>query len=168
MLDFLSLPSLNDSADKADLTEEELAEREAEAKKERIAFHRTHVRNGPVKFGHTTNGDAKRERRRSLARQTRKAARSQRRAFIATLREHALLRGQLQAVGVIAYSTDFQPSADARFRAARWIVSNYGPEELPNLLDDGAETEYLRAAIQAAFDRFSDLSGVERSEVEYA
>lgn len=167
MFDFLSLPSLNETEDR-DLTDEERAEIEAQEKADRIKFHRTHVRNGPVKFGHTTPGDLKRDRRRGLARQTKKAARAQRRNFISRVQEHALLRGQLQAVGVIAYETDFAPSDEARFNAARWIVNNFGPDDLPNLLDDGAEQEYLRSSIQAAFDRFADLSGVERSEVEYA
>lgn len=166
MLDFLSLPSLNEAEDR-DLTEEEIAEAEAQAKKDRIKFHRTHVRNGPAKFTHVTNGQVKRQRRRDLARQTRKAAQAQRRAFRATLQEHALLRGQLQAIGVIAYETGFTPSDEARFRAARWIVTHYGADEVPDLGEEGAEQAYLRAAIQAAFDRFADLSGVERSAVEY-
>lgn len=168
MLDFLSLPSLNQDADEADLTEEELAEREAQAKKDRIAFHREHVRNGPAKFRHVTPGQAKRQRRRDLARQTRKAQRAQRRAFISKVQEHALLRGQLQAVGVIAYETDFRPSEEARFNAARWILTHYGSDDIENLGDDDSNQSYLRDALQAAFDRFSDLSGVERSEVEYA
>ena len=160
MLDFLSLPSLNEDT-KADLTEEELDALDAQAKKDRIAFHRDHVRNGPAKFRHTTAGDAKRERRRALARQTKKARKAQRRDFIATVQEHALLRGQLQAVGVIAYETDHVPTDDARFAAARWIVQHFGKPE-----DQG--DSLLRNAVQGAFDRFSDLSGVERSEVEYA
>lgn len=161
MLDFLSLPSLNqDDAEARDLTEEELDALEAEAKADRIAFHRAHVRNGPVKFGHVTPGGAKRERRRLLARQTKKAARAQRRAFIGRVQEHALLRGQLQAVGVLEYTTDYAPSDEARFTAAKWIVQHYG-----NLLDEG--DALFRNAVQAAFDRFADLSGVERSAVEY-
>lgn len=157
MLDFLSLPSLND-AEERDLTEEEIADLEAQAKADRIKFHRTHVRNGPVKFGRAPS--AKQERRRALARQTKKATRAQRREFIAKVQEHALLRGQLQAVGVIAYETDYAPSDDARFAAAKWIVQHYG-----EVTDSG--DDLLRNAVQAAFDRFSDLSGVERSDVEY-
>lgn len=160
MLDFLSLPSLNDTEER-DLTEEEIADLEAQVKADRIKFHRTHVGNGPAKFRHTTAGDEKRERRTALARQTKKAQRAQRRNFIATRDEHALLRGQLQAVGVIEYETDFVPSEDARSAAAKWIVQHYG--DVTNSGDD-----LLRRAVQAAFDRFSDLSGVERSTVEYA
>lgn len=160
MLDFLSLPSLSKS-EEPDLTEEELDALDAQAKKDRITFHRDHVRNGPAKFRHTTPGDAKRERRRALARQTKKARRAQRREFIGTVQEHALLRGQLQAVGVIGYETDYTPTDDARFAAAKWIVQHHG-----DLADQG--DDLLRNAVQRAFDRFSDLSGVERSEVEYA
>lgn len=164
---FDSLPSLVQD-DAEDLTDEEVAELEAEAKKDRIAFHRTSVRNGPVKFGHPTSGQLRRQRHRDLARQTKRGVRGQRKQFFANRREHAVLRGVLQAVGVVEYETTVVISDAVRFRSATWILNNFGAKEIPNGGKDGLEADYLRNAVQAAFNRFSDLSGIERSPIEYA
>lgn len=139
---------------------------EVEARADRIAFHRAHVRNGPVNYKEQTSGQAKRARLRELAGRTRKARRAQVRDFLAQQREHALLRGHLQAIGVVAYESGFVPTDDARFASARWVLNRFGPAELVST--EGDEAEFLRRAVQNAFDRFADLSGVERSEVEYA
>jgi hypothetical protein len=163
-VDILSkLPFLSGDANN-DETIDEVA-LEVEAKADRIKFHRAHVRNGPANFKEQTSGQVRRAKVRALAGRTRKAARAQRREHFAQRAEHALLRGHLQAIGVIAYETDFVPTQDARFVSARWVLNNYGGDLSG---DDFNEAEFLRAAVQAAFDRFSDISGVERSEVEYA
>lgn len=133
-------------------------------KQERIDLHFRQVRNGPVTWRDQTSGQIKRAKTRALAGRTRKARRAQVRDFLAQQREHATLRGHLQAIGVVAYETDFVPSAEARFTSAAWIVRNHSE---PTDLDLG-EAQFLRAAVQRAFDRFADISGVERSEVEYA
>lgn len=135
---------------------------EAKAKAERIAFHRSHVKNGPAKFRSVGPSDEKRARRRALARQTKKAERAQRKQHFAQTREHAILRGHLQRVGVIAYETDYQPSESQRLQSAAWLIHRFVPV---SEIDDVQAA--LQTAVQRAFDRFSDLSGVERSEVEY-
>jgi len=160
---FQNLKSLTGDAEPEQVSDEQAA---AEARAERIKFHRAHVRNGPVNFKGQSNGQAKRERRRELAGRTRKARRKQVRDFLAQQREHAILRGHLQAIGVVAYETDFDPSVTARFESARWVLNNFGSSDILTL--DKSEGDYLRDAVQAAFDRFADISGVERSEVEYA
>lgn len=134
------------------------------ARADRIAFHRAKVRNGPVNYKEQTSGQAKRARLRELAGRTRKARRKQVRDFHAQQREHALLRGHLQAIGVVAYESGFVPTDEARFASAAYVVRNFS--EAADLELD--ETEFLRRSVQRAFDRFADLSGVERSEVEYA
>jgi hypothetical protein len=137
---------------------------EVEARADRIAFHRAHVRNGPVNYKEQTSGQAKRARLRELAGRTRRARRKQVRDFLAQQREHAILRGHLQAIGVVAYETDYEPTDEARFQSAAYVVRKFG--KVSDL--DLDETEFLRQAVQRAFDRFADISGVERSEVEYA
>lgn len=158
MLDFLSkTPSMTPT--------DEVASDEQKAKAERIDWHRRNVRNGPVKFRQPGPSDEKRQRRLALRRQTKKAERAQRKQHFAQTREHALLRGQLQRVGVIAYETDFQPSGQDRMQAVAWLIHRF--VEISDLEEIELE-DALRLAVQRAFDRFSDLSGVKRSEVEYA
>ena len=149
------------STDEETLDEVAIALKE---KRERIEFHRHQVRNGPANWRTQSSGQVKRAKVRALAGRTRKARRAQIRDFHAQQREHATLRGHLQAIGVVAYETDFVPTAEARFQSARWIVNNHS--EAADL--ELSETEFLRRSVQRAFDRFADISGVERSEVEYA
>ena len=138
MLDFLKLPSLKGDAPDAD----------------EPTGPRGRKSQGPQKFRTVTNGQIRRARDRAIAGQYRRTARAQRRAHWAKLREHATLRGHLQAIGLIEYGSDFQPTDEQRLASAGWIIANF-------------PTEDVQGSIQAAFDRFSDLSGVERSAVEY-
>lgn len=156
MIDFLSkqLPALDGDTD--------VEVDEAQAKRERIAFHRDHVRNGPVKFPHVTSGQIRRAKARDLASRAKKARRKQVQNYFAAQREYATLRGHLQAVGVLPYALrKGKISEVSLLRSARWIVQNFGSVEL-------SESEILKDAIQKAYDRFCVLTGQETSAVEYA
>lgn len=167
MQDFLSIPSLAEPD--ADLTEEELAARAAEIKADRVAFHRTKVRTGPARFSSPTSGQARRQGHRDLARQTRKGRRAQVGAFLDQQRGLAVLRGHLQAIGVLAYATEgFEVPDTVRFASARWVLTHFGSDEIFDFGTEAAEADYLRAAVQAAYDQFTSLTGLPQSEVEYA
>lgn len=151
-----SLPFLNnDQSEEID---------EAQAKRDRIAFHRDHVRNGPTKFKTVSNGQVRRAKTRELNGRAKKARRHQVRTYFANLREHAVLRGQLQAVGVLPYHESTPDSAkvglDGAVRATRAIVQRFG-----DITD--SDDILVRNALQKAYDRFCVLSGVEASEIEY-
>ena len=156
MIDMLNLPSLGE-IESADPEVDE-----AQAKKDRIAFHRERVRNGPVSFKQVTNGQIRRARLRELQGRTLKARRAQVRDFLSRSREVANLRGHLQAIGVLEYVTDYQPSEEARFRSARALVGRFGDM---SLAEDG--DALLRDAIQKAYDRYATLTGQETSPVEF-
>lgn len=88
-------------------------EREAEAKRERIEFHRARVRNGPVQFARGTHPA---RRKRIDARSHQRKARNHRvRTFLHNQMELAVLRGHLQAVGALPY-------ADHSFRPGQGVV----------------------------------------------
>lgn len=103
---------------------------EAQAKADRIAFHRTHVRNGPANFKTQTNGQAKRARVRALARETKKARRAQVRNYLQTQRLAATVRGQLQLAGVLPYADGRTPDPVRQVKAVVWIVQRFGPDEV--------------------------------------
>lgn len=157
ILDLLSkLPFLNhDDVDEVD---------EEQAKRDRIAFHRDHVRNGPANFKTQSSGQVRRAKTRALAGRAKKARRHQVQTFFANQREHAVLRGHLQAVGVLPYHESAPASVkvnpDGAVRATRAIVHQFGD------LTDSEDT-LVRNALQRAYDRFCALSGVETSEIEY-
>ena len=158
MIDFLSsLPSLSGNDD-LEVVEVD----EAQEKRERIAFHRDHVRNGPVTFEHVTGGQVRRAKLRELRGRSRMARRSQVQSFLDQQREYATLRGLLQAVGVVAYATEgFSVSDEVRFRSARELVQRFGD------LND-SDSDLVPNALQKAYDRFADLTGQERSQIQYA
>lgn len=152
MLDFLKLPSLTET-DESEQTEEE-------AKAERIRFHREKVRNGPTTFRHITGGMIRRAKYRDLTRNARKVRRGQIRDFLASEREIAVLRGHLQAVGVLSYASDFVAPDELRLVAATALVRRFG-----DLTEDGEQI--LRTSIQRAYDRYCTLVGQETSPVEF-
>ena len=88
-------------------------EREAQAKRERIEFHRARVRNGPAQFA---RGMHPARRKRIDARSHQRKARDRRvRTFLHNQMGLAVLRGQLQAVGALPY-------ADHSFRPSQGVV----------------------------------------------
>lgn len=108
------------------LSPEEREEFDAEQKSKRIQFHRDHVRNGPRNFGHVTNGQQRRFGARQKASANRKMNRRNRSSFKDKQVTAAVLRGQLQSVGALAYETEgFEPTTAARAAAAVWIVHRF-------------------------------------------
>lgn len=156
MIDFLNLPSLG-GVESADSEVDE-----TQAKRDRIQFHRERVRNGPVTFKSVTNGQVRRARLRELARSSKRARRSQVQSYFTQQREHAVLRAHLQGIGVLPYALrSGRLSEEQMMLSVRWIVEHFG-----NV--DDSDDDLLKNALQRAYDRFSDLSGQERSEIEYA
>ena len=152
MFDFFKLPSL--AADEVDTTE-------ADEKAERIRFHREKVRNGPVKFSTPTNGQLRRAEKRAGQRALKKRRQEQVRSYFAREREASVLRGQLQAIGVLPYFSGGKPSEQHALTATKWIVQRYGELER-------SDADLIRNAVQKTYDRYCDLMGQERSEIEYA
>jgi hypothetical protein len=89
---------------KDELTEAELDELDAQAKKDRIEHHRRQVRNGPAKFGHVTPGRRARAVRRAEKVVGRRANKAYRRDWMRARDNIARLRGQLEAVAAIKTS----------------------------------------------------------------
>lgn len=160
---FSKLPGLSDHAGGGTV---DVESDEFEAKRERIDFHRRQVRNGPTSFKYQTAGQVKRARHRALRRDTKRARRGQVRRFLVSQREIAVLRGQLQAVGVLPYAQDgqFTPADDLRWNALLAILGNFGDAdaEYPN------DRETLVAAIERAFNRWQALTGRETTPLSPA
>jgi hypothetical protein len=133
---------------------------EEDAKAERIAFHRNKVRNGPTKFSTQTTGQFRREQLRGLARKTKNARRKQIRDHFAALREIAVLRGHLQAAGIIQYRTDYQPAGGDVVNAITWIIGHFADDKLADERGRVEITEpVVRASLQAALNRYQHLTG---------
>ena len=134
MFDFFSkLPSLLGRQDDSEPTDAEL---ELEAKKERIEFHRTHVRNGPTTFRHVTEGDARREQARAVRRQMKKARRSQLRSYHQTQRLAATVRGHLQLAGLIPFVVPQPLDPWQQARSAAWLVQHFSEGPTSFAYDD--------------------------------
>lgn len=154
-MDILSkLPFLKDDevVDQPELTEEE-------AKAERIAFHRTNVRNGPVKFKGVTSGQERRRRQRWLDSRTRKARRAQIRLYFAQQQEAAVLRGHLQAAGVQAYANEHLVARPDRALASIvWIVRHFAEVEEGDTVEVTAEV--VTQSLTSALNRWQTLVGL--------
>lgn len=135
---------------------------EAEAKAERIKFHRERVRNGPTKFRTVTNGQVRRARDRAIAAEMRRTHRKQVRAYFDTQKEASVLRGHLQALGALSYSDTLRPIDPVKAdRSARWVIQRFAKA------NDEGQIEVTRQvvldAITAAFNRWQVLTGQEVS-----
>lgn len=134
---------------------------EAQAKKDRIAYHRDHVRNGPVKHRSITSGQERRARQRRLERQTRKARKAQVRLYLAQQREAATLRGHLQAAGVQAYAGEHVATGEQALRSIVWIVRHYADD---SAVDENGRVEVTHevvvGALTAALNRWQTLAGM--------
>lgn len=154
------LPLLKDQ-DARDLDDDE----EAEAKRERIQFHRDHVRNGPVKFNPPTSGQLRRERQRAVARSTKKARRKQVRDYFDGLRESSRLRAKLQSAGVIPFALpETEVSDRARQDAIVWIVERFAQGEGGQQIE--VTETVVRDALQLALNRWQKLNGLPETELE--
>lgn len=135
---------------------------EVESKKERIEFHRRSVRNGPVSFKTPTSGQVKRFKERALARETKTARRRQLRKYHAEQREAMAIRGNLQAAGVISYSShDFGVKSEAIVRAFTWIVENFvDPKHIDKDGNVELTHEVVAQALTSALNRYQALVGL--------
>ena len=147
-------------------TAAEIAEDE---KRERIEFHRRHVRNGPITSKSPTSGQVRRARVRHNRKQAKVRRRQQIRTWKADVREHAVLRGQLQAVGVLQYQHSASPYLPESMDHVVVAVGQELTRKFHVRDDEGnlsIELSYL-----AALNRFLTLSGqqpVESFEEFYA
>lgn len=149
------LPFLKD--DEVDENDVVLSEEDLRA--ERIAFHRDRVRNGPTKFSTPTSGQIRRERVRALARQTKRARRNQVQSHFAALREIAVLRGHLQAVGIILYQGNHKPGAGDIIASTTWIIRRFADSKRADETGALVVTEdVVRESLQAALNRYQHLT----------
>ena len=123
-------------------------EREAEVKKERIKFHRLHVRNGPAKFRTTTNGQVRRARRRAAKREQKRAYKEQVRNHLSTRMLASVTAGQLRLAGVLPYVHERELDRVQQVRSTVWIVQRFGTENDegdPSFLLDDVKQALLNA-----------------------
>lgn len=132
---------------------------EAQAKRDRIKFHRDHVRNGPVKFRKTTDGQIRRAQKRALKRSTQRARKAQVRGYFATQKLAASTRGQLQAAGLIPYVTSRQINPLAATKATVWLVQRFGTEDTSFAYGDVVQ------ALQRALKFYGQFAGLEGLEI---
>jgi hypothetical protein len=149
---------LGGKTEERELTPDEIAEQEAEAKKERIKFHREHVRNGPRTFAYATSGQQRRFRARGQAAARRKMNKRYRREWMRRQAELATLRGHLTILGVIecrnaaVKAAGFAPSTVQE--SCVWVIRKYGERD-----DEGnivQSDQLLDNAVAAARKAFVD------------
>ena len=139
---FSHLPFFN----KADDAEPELSpeEQEAQAKAERIEFHRTQVRNGPVSFRSISAGQQRRARERAEKSAIRKNFKREVKQYHERQMVAAVLRPHLQTLGLIPTATGRVFTEHEQIVSTGWIVQRYGTE-----LEDGTMSFRLEDVILA-------------------
>lgn len=150
-----NLPSLS-----KDEVREEIATEE-ELRQSRIEFHRSRVRNGPAKFSEPTSGQIRRAKKRALNRQTKAAKKNQHRRYFNALEQASILRGHLQAAGVLSYaSPDFKPRPEAVLLSVTWLAQHFADQEQA---DENGQIQLTATvvvdAIQAAYSEHNRLIG---------
>lgn len=123
---FLSKKTAPEAPATGELTE---ADRLAEEKADRVAFHREHVRNGPVKFRHIADGAVRRANQRAIKRSTKRARRVQLKNYHETQRIAATVRGQLQLAGALPYVVERELDREQQVRSVVWLVVRFGTEK---------------------------------------
>lgn len=122
-----------DAADSESLSDEEL-------KKQRIQFHRDHVRNGPAKFRSITPGMQRRAAARAQEAATRKTNRRYRRAWMAQQADLATLRGHLTILGIIECPAGGTPiTALNQQESLVWVVRKYGERDDEGRIVEGED-----------------------------
>lgn len=138
----LSDKLLGSKADEApELTKEE---QEAQAKAERIEFHRTQVRNGPTTFRYLSAGQQRRAKERAEKSAIRKNFKREVRSYHERQRVAAILRPHLQTLGLIPTATGRTFTEHEQMVSTGWIVQRYGRE-----LEDGTMSFRLEDVILA-------------------
>jgi hypothetical protein len=144
------LPSLRKKSDDEPSPEE----LELQAKKERIQFHRDHVRNGPANFRHVTSGMQRRAQERDLRRQMKKARRSQVRNYFQTQQLAATVRGQLQLAGLIPFVVPRELDLMQQAKSAAWLVQHFSDGPTSFAYDDVVK------ALSAALKFYGEAVGL--------
>lgn len=154
------IPSIVGSKDEPEMTE-------AEAKSERMRFHREKVRNGPASFRTMSNGQIRRAQKRMEASRVRKARRRQIRSYLTQQNEAAALRGNLQAAGVIAYVHEGTTMApEAALQSIVWIVKRFAEGDESGRVEVTSDT--VTKALTAALNRYQALTGQEQTPLSPA
>ena len=124
---FSNLPFFNKPADEseAELTKDEIA---AEEKADRIAFHRTHVRNGPTSFKYLSAGQQRRARVRAEQREVKKNYRREVKNYFERQRLGASVRAHLQIAGVIPFIDGSEAPVHDQIASTGWLVQRFGTE----------------------------------------
>lgn len=147
------IPSLR--ADEDTRSPEEI---EAQEKQDRIDYHRSQVRNGPVSYKTPTNGQLRRHKARGIKSRMKKTRRRQISAFFASQYEAGLLRSHLQSVGLVAYATrGYRPSPNQVYHSAIWLVKRFADAEGSQV---EVTEEVVRDAFQSALSRWASLVGL--------
>ena len=130
-----------------------------EEKKQRVQWHRDHVRNGPQNWRTLTSGQVRRQHARDAKSRQRKTNKRYRRAWMAQQREIATLRGHLIVLGVLECKHAETAFTDAqRQTSLMWVVQKYGLRD-----DDGrivADDAMVPDAVTAAREAFLQLQKV--------
>lgn len=152
---FGKLPFLKSHDDEA--TDAELA---AEAKRERIEYHRLHVRNGPQRVRTISAGQQRRADVRSRKAQARKARDKQVKGYFQTQQTAATVRGHLQAAGVIAYA-DLEVDPFQQVVSTAWLIQRFGVQ----LADDPTRMSFaqhdVRKGLESALDWYGQATETE-------
>lgn len=150
------IPSLRSDEDTR--SPEEIAKQE---KQDRIDFHRSSVRNGPVSYKSPSNGQIRRAKAREIKRNMRKTRSRQISSYFASVREEAVLRGHLQAVGLVGYSTrSYKPTPLQVRESAIALIKQFADAQ-------GAVVEVTEEVVldsfRSALSRWANLNG--RSDI---
>lgn len=112
-------------AEEVELSAEEQA---AQDKADRIAFHRTHVRNGPTSFKYLTAGQQRRAAARAQQSAIRKNFKREVKQYHDRQRVAAILRPHLQVLGLVPTATGRTFTEHEEIVATAWIVQRYGKQ----------------------------------------
>lgn len=143
----------------------EAAADEAQAKQERIKFHREHVRNGPSKFKTPSNGQLERARQRYYDGLRRKDYRKQVRAHFRNSMEAAVLRGHLRSVGLTLIDglPEYRPTQAQAMASTIWLLEAFAE---PN--EDGqvrVTSDVVIGAYQAGLSRWQEIVGLPKTRI---
>jgi len=147
------IPSKDDA--EAELSPEEQA---AQEKADRIAFHRTQVRNGPVSFKYLSAGQQRRAAERAQKSAIRKNFKREVKQYHERQRVAAILRPHLQTLGLVPTATGRTFTEHEEIVSTAWIVQRYG-----KAIEDTDRVSFLLpdviAALQTAAQFYESATG---------
>jgi hypothetical protein len=104
-----------------------------------------------------SSGQQRRAEARAKKARTRKINRNHRRDWMRKQWSVAVLRGQLQAVGVLPYVTDHEPTTKQRVDGGQWLVRGFGErnDEGELILSDTLVEDAIKAAAETYAEAMS-------------